>query len=80
VAAGSCWSRTHGPGSIRRILGASAGSLIDTVILLVPMLMFLASIYPDYFSLDPEAPMYRGPIEVVIQYGVSFSIRCYFGN
>jgi|MDTC01.1.fsa_nt_gb uncharacterized RDD family membrane protein YckC len=55
-------------------------SLIDTVILLVSMLMFLASIYPDYFSLDPEAPMYRGPIEVVIQYGVSFSIRCYFGN
>ena len=42
--------------------------------MVVPMVMFLASIYPDYFSFslepDPGARMYRGPIDVVVQLGV----------
>jgi uncharacterized RDD family membrane protein YckC len=47
-------------------------SIIDTIIMVVPMFIFLASIYPDYFSLelDPGARMYRGPIDVAVQLGV----------
>ena len=47
-------------------------SIIDTIIMVVPMVIFLTSIYPDYFSLDTnsDALMYRGPIDVVVQLGV----------
>ena len=49
-------------------------SIIDTIIMVVPMAMFLTSIYPDYisFGLDAnsDALMYRGPIDVVVQLGV----------
>ena len=49
-------------------------SIIDTIIMVVPMVIFLTSIYPDYFSCgldtNSDAPMYRGPIDVVVQLGV----------
>ena len=49
-------------------------SIIDTIIMVVPMVIFLTSIYPDYFSFsldtNSDALMYRGPIDVVVQLGV----------
>ena len=49
-------------------------SMIDTIIMVVPMVMFLTSIYPDYFSfglnMHSDGLMYRGPIDVVVQLGV----------
>lgn len=49
-------------------------SLIDTIIMVVPMAIFLTSIYPDYFGfgIKSDGLMYRGSIDVVVQLGVPF--------
>jgi uncharacterized RDD family membrane protein YckC len=49
-------------------------SIIDTIIMVIPMVLFLTSIYPNYFSfglnMHSDGLMYRGPIDVVVQLGV----------